>query len=159
MREGQAFEKLEDAFVAATKDASGFVEHMRQELRGVTQHQEDYIRGAFKSLSLNTALIDAIKEENRLLGQRPGLERLVIAGDLQAAKDLERLTQRLERLKTDQGIFTPDQIAQLERYDEIVANLGFATKDLKIAVTTSFADDFADAARIATGFIVRAIPS
>ena len=133
-------------FEQATRNVTGFIEHLRGELQGATQNQKDYIRAASVAAGIDPTLIDSIEEENRLLVRQADLKVKASGGDLAAAKELERITARIGRIQNTQGIYSPEQIAALERYDETTAIFSQATKDLKIAVTTSFADDMAAAA-------------
>ena len=143
-------------FEQATRNVSGFVEHLRGELQGATQAQQDYLRAASRRAGIDPALIDSILQENRLLTQQAELKAKAATGDLAAAKELEQITARIGRIKTDQGIITPAQIAALERYDETVQHLGLAMKDLRIGVTSSFADDLTAAATKLTEWVIQA---
>ena len=143
-------------FEQATRNVSGFVEHLRGELQGATQAQQDYLRAASRRAGIDPALIDSILEENRLLERQGELRGQIAAGKLGGNPELERITARLERIQTDQGIITPAQIAALERYDEVAQNLGLAMKDLKIGVTSSFADDLTAAATKLTEWVIQA---
>ena len=144
------------AFAEATRDASGFVETLRGQLRGATQAQQDYIRAASVAAGLDPTLVDSILEENRLLERQAELRRQAAGGDASGNQELERIVQRLERIRTTQGIISPEQRDALERYDEVIQSLGLAGRDLKIAFTTSFADDLQAAAETLTRWITQA---
>ena len=83
------------------------MERLRGELRGATRAQQDYIRAASVAAGLDPTLVDSILEENRLLERQAELRRQAAAGDTSGVQDLERITQRLERIRTQQGIITP----------------------------------------------------
>ena len=133
-------------FEQATRNVAGFIEHMRGELQGATETQQDYIRAASVAAGIDPTVIDSVAELLDLEGQAAAARRKANQGDLAAADDYNEIMAKIARTNTSLGNLTPDQIKAAEKYDEVVQHLGLAMKDLKIAVTTSFADDLQEAA-------------
>ena len=153
--EGLGFSGLDD-FIATTRDASGFVDHLRDKLQGATRDQIDYARASAQRTGIDPTIIDLILKENQLLTRQIELKAKSAAGDQAAAKELENVNRRIARIQSDQGIISADQAELLQQYSEATQVAQLAFRDLKIAVTTSFADDMTRAAEIMTAGITQA---
>ena len=147
------------AFEMATKNVAGFVDHVRDLWQEASQGQKAYIRGAVDvSQIVPPSLISSIEEENRLLQRRNELEGQRGQGTLAPGdvREMERIDAKLARIHAGFGIMTKEQMEAAERWSETSQLMSQATKDLKVAVASSFADDFAAAAKELTKGILLA---
>ena len=132
------------------------VEIIRKEWAGANEQERLAMRQAAQILSIQSTMIDGVAELNNLLEKEAVLRGRANAGDLDAAAELDDVAQRIARVNSGLGVLTQDQIQAAEKYSESAQLLSQASTDLKNAFTTSFADDFAAAARVATGFVLKA---
>ena len=129
---------------------------IREEWAGATEQERQAMRQAAQIVGIQATMIDGVAELNNLLERQAALRGRANAGDLDAAAELDDVAQRIARVNSGLGVLSRDQIEAAEKYSESAQLLSQASTDLKNAFTTSFADDFADAARVATGFILKA---
>ena len=149
------FEGVQD-FANARRDIEGMIGTIREEWAGATEQERLAMRQAAQILGINDSLIDGVAELNGLYAQQADLRRRANEGDLAAAAEIDEVTQRIARVNAGLGVLTQDQIEAAERYSEVAQQLSQAGKDLKNAFVTSFADDFAAAAKEATRFVLQA---
>ena len=145
-----------DEYINGYQDVAGMIATIRDEWAGANEHQRRAMRGASQTLGIQPAVIDSVAELHNLEVQAAEARRKANQGDLAAAAELKDITEKIARANTTLGNLTPDQIKAAEKYDEVVQHLGLAVKDLKLAVTSSFADDMTEAAKALTTGILKA---
>ena len=129
---------------------------IREEWAGANEQERQAMRQAAQIVGIQATMIDGVAELNNLLERQAALRGRANAGDLDAAAELDDVAQRIARVNSGLGVLSRDQIEAAEKYSESAQLLSQASTDLKNAFTTSFADDFARAARIATSFVLKA---
>ena len=149
------FEGVQD-FAAARQDIEGMIGAIREEWAGATEQERQAMRQAAQIVGIQATMIDGVAELNSLLEREAELRGRANAGDLDAAAELNDVTQRIARVNSGLGVLTQGQIEAAEKYSESAQLLSQAGQDLKNAFVTSFADDFAAAAKEATAFILKA---
>lgn len=138
-----------------TQDVDGFFEHVRRQVAAAEGDATaiNRIYGAAGAVGLDRAVIDHAREYNQLLQTQAELRELANLGDANAAKELAAINRRINAVRTEAGIISESDQALLVKYSEAVENLKLAGRDLKIAFTTSFADDMIAAAKMLTQFV------
>ena len=145
-------------FAEATANADTYFAHLRdlvEQAQG-DQMRLDRLRAAVGAVGQDRLLIDAAVEYNDLVQQAADARRRANAGDQAAAQELLALEERMARIRTTAGVLTEEQQALLVQYSETVEGLKLAGRDMKIAFTTSFADDMIAGAEHLTRFITQA---
>ena len=132
------------------------VRTIREELAGATEDEQLAMRGAARTLGVPASVLDSAAELNDLYKEQAALIAQATQGDMDADADLDRVTEQIDKVNAGLGILSADQIEAAEKYSESAQLLSQAATDLNNAFVSSFADDFARAARVATDFVLKA---